>query len=1024
MPPINPTAEKALQKNCIGLLEKLGYMYISPKDNLGHREGKTSNILFKDILRKKLSEINHYEYKGQKHTFSETNIARAIDDLDSPLSEGLLVANQKITDSLLFGRSYEEILSDGTKKSFSLRYIDFENPHNNDFYITEEFIVDRANQGENMKTRRVDLVALVNGIPLVAIELKKSSKDYQAGIRQILKEQENSEIQSLFKYIQITIAGNSNEAKYATTGTPFDFYHTWNEENESEIKGHLNVLLGKRKASKLDILLFALLQKERLLKIIKHYTLFDGKIKKICRYQQFFAIEKTLSRVESFDEFGCRQGGLIWHTQGSGKSLTMIMLAKLLKIKFDNAKIIIVTDRIDLDRQIFEVFKKTDIEPKKASSARNLLSLLQSGASVITTLVHKFEAIQDSKLIIKENNIFVLVDESHRTQSGLLHKAMKKVLPQACYLGFTGTPLLKKDKNSFAKFGGEIHRYAIDEAVRDKAVLPLYYEGRMIEQEILNPQGLDRKFELIAKGLSEKERLDLERKWARFSKIASSEQRLELIALDIYTHFKTNLEGRGFKAMLATSSKYEAIKYYEIFSEYYKDFCTAYVISNNKTDEQGSENKQYIAQALQKLYARYGDETQYIEYIQGEFVKGDEIDLLIVVDKLLTGFDAPKARNLYIDKSLKEHSLLQAIARVNRVCEGKDFGYIIDYRGLLGDLDRALSDYSGLSGFDEEDLQQAVIDIREKIVETKTYYTHLESLFSEVKNKADLESYANILSNEEKRKKFKEYLSHFARAFQTALCSEKIDEILSEKEIKEYKDKVRFYNELRQVVQIRYHEVCDFGQYEAQMQKLLDTFVNANGINHLTELVNIFDEDFDKEVERMATPNAKADTILNAISAEIREKMEANPAFYNSLAKQIEHIIKEYEEKRLSEEEKLEKAQQIQDLLKGGYKSDRNYPQGIAGEKRLMAIYDNVCEAIEIEDKEVLANLSLKIDEIYKRYSKKPEWYNSKETENEINREINDELWALEDEHHITFDNNDIEKFFKILRGMGVKWYA
>ena len=353
----NITLEQAIQQNCINLLshKDFGYKFISKEDNLIFRENKTSAVLLKKILIERLYAINSYEYKGQNYKFSANNISKAVEDLDVSLNEGLIVANERITNHLLLGTSYEENLDDGTKKSFSFKYIDFENIENNHFFVTEEFIVDRANQNEITKTRRPDLIVFVNGIPLVVIELKKSSVNYENGIKQLEKEQKKDEIPHLFKYIQLTIAANSNEARYGTMGTPLKFYSLWKEEENQKAKETLKTMIQNREVTSLDLTLFALLSKKRLLRLIKHYVLFDKKVKKVCRYQQFFGIEKTLKRVEKITD-GIRAGGLIWHTQGSGKSLTMVMLTKLLKLTYTNAKIIVVTDRVDFDEQIHKTF--------------------------------------------------------------------------------------------------------------------------------------------------------------------------------------------------------------------------------------------------------------------------------------------------------------------------------------------------------------------------------------------------------------------------------------------------------------------------------------------------------------------------------------------------------------------------------------------------------------------------------------------------------------------------------------------
>ena len=1020
------TSENKIQQNSINLLQSLGYKFISREENLKLRGGKTSEVLFREILTQKLGEINSYEYKGKRYKFSQSNVLKAVDELAGvSLNEGLMVANERITNLLLLGTSLEENLEDGTRRSFSFKFIDFENLQNNDFYVTEEFEVSRVSQSDAQKHRRPDLVLFINGIPIVVIELKKSSVSFENGIKQLEKEQGKDEIAHLFKYIQLTIAANGSGARYGTTGTAFKFYSVWKEQDEAKAKESLKSLINGREVSALDMTLFALLSKDRLLRLVRHYIVFDKKMKKVCRYQQFFAIEETLKRVSMIKD-GVRAGGLIWHTQGSGKSLTMVMLTKLLKQIYINSKIIVVTDRIDLDGQIHETFENTDVKAGRASSGSDLIEKLQSGVSVITTLVHKFEKVKNQKVVIRDGDIFVLVDESHRTQGGDLHKAMKKALPLACYIGFTGTPLLKREKNSFAKFGGEIHRYTIDDAVKDGAVLPLLYEGRYVGQEVLDAEGLTRKFDLISRELGDEAKRDLQQKWARFERVASSEQRLELIAVDINEHIKKTLKKSGFKAMLATQRKYDAIKYHEIFEEF-GEIKSAYVISSNEHEELEGGHKEYVAKAWQDTIRGYGSEEEYLKHVKDEFIYGDEIDLLIVVDKLLTGFDAPRASTLYIDKQLKEHNLLQAIARVNRLYDGKDYGYIIDYRGLLGELDEALTSYASLNGFDPEDITGAVIDVRSEIIKAKTYYTHLDDLFSSVKFKDDLESYVAVLEDVQKRDDFKEWLSQFARAFKLALSSEKIYDILSEGEIKTYKQRVKFYNELRKAVQLRYHEACDFGKYEVQMQKLLDTYVSAKEVNELTKLVNIFETEFDDEVQRVEGKNAKADTIISAVSAVVKEKMDSNPVFYKSIAQQIQDIIDEYKAKRLSEEEKLTKAKLLKDLITGALKPNEDrYPKEFNANKILFAIYDNLLDIlgdVGLADVEVVAkNLSLKFYEIYEKASKKPEWHKNKDVENEITSQMEDALWEVEDEYGVSI--NEKEKIYQTIRGIGISFYA
>lgn len=1020
------TNEIQIQNNTINLLKNMGYIYLSPEEMTQHRSG-TGQVVLKDVLLSQLQKLNGFEYKGTHYSFSAKNIAKAIDDLDILLNEGLMTANQKISDQLLLGNSYSEELIDGVKKSFSLHYIDFKHPENNVFHVIEEFVVDRVNQQEQTKTRRPDLVLFINGIPIGVIELKKSTRGTEEGISQMLRNQGKDEIPTLFKYIQITLAGNNHSPQYGTTGTPKKFYAVWKEKDidlEGMVKG--------RTPSPLDKTVYALFEKSRMVELLHSFIIFDGKVKKIARYQQFFAIEKIVERISKLDNTGRRQGGLIWHTQGSGKSLTMVMLAKVIKRSIVGSKVVIVTDRKDLDKQIHDTFNNSEVKAERAKSGRHLVELLQSGKTVITTLIHKFEKVKNESVRLTDPNTFILVDESHRTQGGDMHKAMKKVFPEACYLGFTGTPLMRREKNSFDKFGGEIHRYTINQAVEDKAVLPLLYEGRLVDQWVSDKKGLDRRFEQIARHLNEEQVLDLKKKWARFQKVASSERRLEMIMLDINEDIRKRLQGTTFKAMLATSSKYEAIKYHKLFEEM-GDIRTAFVISAPDSREGHSEvddeNKAFIQEEWSRVMKKYSDEEQYLDKVKDEFINGEEIELLIVVDKLLTGFDAPRASILYIDKLLKEHNLLQAIARVNRLYEGKDFGFIVDYRGLLGDLDKALNDYSGLADFDEEDIVGAVFDIKEEIARAKTYYDHLEVLLKEVENKQDQESYEVFLAGEEKRKLFYDYLSHYARALKLALSSDKIEEVFNEKQISDYKEKMKFYAELRKAVRIRYHEQVDFGKYEKQMQKLLDTFISADEVNQLTKLVNIFDEEFEAELERVVGDNARADSILSATTAVITEKRESNPAYYDKLSKRIQEIIEEYKEKRLTEEEKLKHAKEIRDLLiKDEVEEESNYPESIKHNAQARAFYDNledpfmkainnVDERIMVaetplgygdkQQEDLLTQTVLQITEIFQEASKKPDWKNNSDMRNRIEGQIDDLFWEMEDRYGVKFDDGD-----------------
>lgn len=1000
------TREVKIQNDVINLFKNMGYEYISPDDINLHRENKKDIILNK-ILEKSLKDINDFEYKEKMFKFSDKNIVSAIENLKNIPNTSQLKANENIYNLLTLGSAFQEEEQTNSKQSFTMKYIDFKNFEKNKFHITEEFIVNRTTQSEKEKTRRPDLVLFINGIPLGVIELKSNLVDIKEGISQMIRNQAKTEIPHLFQYSQILMSGNGSECKYATSGTPLKFWSIWREEK----KEYLTPSIKNRATTEVDRAIFSLYSKERFLDIIQNYIIYDNNIKKIARYQQYFAIKDILERVKTFDPSDKRNGGLIWHTQGSGKSLTMVMLAMSLKREIAGAKIVVVTDRKDLDRQISATFSQSGFGTvANAKTGADLLQKISSGNTMITTVINKFIKVKNEKKIIEDKDVFILVDEAHRTQSSDLHKAMKKVFPNGCYLGFTGTPLLKSEKtsNSFKTFGGLIHSYKIDEAVKDEAVLPLLYEGRGVDQWINDEDGMNRKFKLITKNLNKEQIKDLEAKWVRFQKIASSEKRLEVVALDINEHFKNNFSGTGFKGMIVAGSKFQAIRYHEIFQEY-GDIKTAFIISKNDGrkgyEEQDNENKDYVTKKIDEVTKKYGSFEAYEDKSIDEFLNGDSIEILIVVDKLITGFDAPNAVALYIDKEMRDHKLLQAIARVNRLCTGKEFGYIIDYRNLFKNLDNALNSYSSLSGFDEDDLIGTVTDIREEISKIKSYFVNLENIFRPLE-KREFEDYCVFLATEELRKQFFDDFKIFSKALKIVLLSEKSEDILSENDIQKYKSKAIFYDKLRKAVRIRYHHNIDFDEYENQMQKLLDTYLSAGNSKPLTKLINIFDIDFDNDVKKIEGERAQADTIRTALTKVVIEKREENPIYYDSLVEKIKKILEEYNNKRIDETEYLNSIKEIKEMLINGKKENtQNYPLSLQNTQIGKDIYDNIKNRFfeVLDDKDVLAkfikNAVVKIGE----HSKKPEWKTNKIVQNKIINELEDSLYDLEKLHKAKF---------------------
>ena len=1013
------------QRPAIEVLQKLGYKYISEEENKNLRNNILTDVIFKDILAKKLNEINSYEYKGEKYKFSASTIGQAIKDLNEDLVTGLISTNEKIYDLLTLGKSYQENMVDGTKRSFDIKYIDFEHPENNDFYVTEEFSVLRMNGKD---CARPDIVLFVNGIPLAVIECKDASVPIIQAISQNIRNQKPDYIPQLFKFIQIVMAANKNETKYATCGTPDKFWSTWNEQYVERQNELLNKTVIGRQVTKQDRDIISLFEKERFLELIKDFIIFEAGKKKICRYQQYFAVKAMLERIKHD-----KKGGVVWHTQGSGKSITMVYITKKLMEdkEIQNPQVVIVTDRVDLDKQIHKTFNRIGVEAARATTGNNLTELIKDEKiRVITTVVNKFETVVKSGIAVDAPNTFILVDEGHRTQYGEINRRMQEVFKGAIYISFTGTPIMKRDRNIFDKFGGLIHKYSLDDALRDKAIVPLIYEGKMVDQEV-SKEAIDMRLDMLTRNLTSEQKNEVMRKWSRFEKVASSEQRLELIAWDIAKNYNETLKGTGFNAMLACNKKVEAVKYYNIFKDEFPELEVAVVISSPDMREGEGSIDEDTNDIVKKFYinaiSNYKNEEEYEETIKSKFINGD-IDILIVVDKLLTGFDAPRASTLYLDKQIKEHNLLQAIARVNRLCDGKDYGYIVDYRGLLGELDKALTMYqdAGLEEFKEEDIKSSVYYIDTEINNMFEAYEELKGLFKDIKNKNDLEEYEILLEDEKIRKDFYNKLSKFGSMLGIILPSDQAYYKVGKEKISELRKALAFYQKLRATVKLRYSETIDHKEYEAKMQKLLDNYVVAKEMMRITEPVDITDaENFDKELEKMGTDRGKADAIRTRLTRTISEKSKEDPAYYKKFSTRIEETIEEYRNRRITDSEYLQKMQDIkEDFRKGN--SGISYPTNITTENSRAfygVIYDKLIprmkENANIEEiGEITLTIQREIESKIKR-----DWHYNTDIHNEIAQAIDDTIFMYATRKNISLDLEELDKLIEEIINIALMKY-
>lgn len=987
------------------MLIKLGYSYLSPEEALQLRGNKTTNVVLEDVLRKQLKEINVRKVSSTREMlFSDANIENGIQALkDMPMNEGYIAACEQAYNLLTLGKTLEQSI-DGDKKSFTLQYIDWKPETflvNNVFHVTEEYSVMRSTSKEHY---RPDIILFVNGIPLCIIECKRPDmKDpITQAVSQQLRNQQEDGIRALYVYSQCLLGISTNEASYATNGTPEKFWSIWHEKfnsqaEEKQYREHLqalknqpllpeqkNKLFGERfkyvrayfdalEAENIlpvaqDEYMAGLCRPERLLDLAFNYTLFDNGEKKIARYQQYFVIKKAMERIRVLEN-GKRKGGVIWHTQGSGKSLTMVMLAQAIALEKSivNPKIVLVTDRVDLDEQITGTFRKCGMFVENATTGQRLVDLLQSKSdAVVTTVINKFEtAVRKISKPLENQNIFVLVDEGHRTQHGMFNINMQKTLPNACFIAMTGTPLFKKDKNTASKFGGIIDQYTVDQAVKDKAVVPLLYEGRHAKQ-VVHEKAVDDYFNLISEPLTEYQRADLKKKMSRADHLNAAEQKIYAIAWDISLHFRNNFQNRTpFKGQLVCDKKENAIRYKTSLDEI--GIITSEVLISPPDDREGEdstygETPDKVKRFWKKMMDEHGSPKRYEKNIISRFKYQPTPEIIIVVDKLLTGFDEPKNAVLYLTRKVQGHTLLQAIARVNRVFPDKDYGLIIDYYGVIEQLDDALELYSTFEEFDTDDLVETITNIIDEAKKLPQAHSELWDIFKTIKNKKDAEAYQQFLKDESIRVVFYDKLLSFARILKLAFSSIQFHRETDEKIINHYKKDLVFFVKLRSAVLQRYSDNVDYRQYEGQIQKLIDTHVQTDDVKPITGLVNIFEKDlFEAEVEKTVGAAAKADKIASRTAKHISEKMDEDPAFYKKFSEMLKETIEAHEQGRINDVQKLKKVTEVMNAVLSH--TDADIPDSLNGREVAKAFFGLAKEGLagKIRDEIILKSLSADI---------------------------------------------------------------
>ncbi|MGI6446740.1 MAG: type I restriction endonuclease subunit R [Candidatus Ozemobacteraceae bacterium] len=977
MPRINE-AERKTQNRVLALFQDkagLDYSY------LGDLHGQLNTNIMADRLTAWLTSSKGGGYSqviAERAVFELVKVA-------GNLQQGLYKANQDVYSLLKYGAKVHENPGDPDKTVY---FIDWAHSQNNEFAVAEEVTIKSGSE------RRPDIVVYINGIALAVIELKKSTVSVSQGIRQNLSNQSEHFNKPFFTTIQFVMAGNTGEGlRYATIETPEKYYLEWKNDSvntTAQPQDDLSLdILEKCKnlPDKLDWQLFSMFQKRRLLDLIHNFIVFDKGVKKVCRHNQFFGIKKAQIKLDR------KQGGIIWHTQGSGKTLTMVWLSKWILAGNPEARVLIITDRDELDEQMEKVYLGVDEKVYRTKSCDDLVKRLdKTEKRLICSLIHKFgvrTSSESSEVLTKKSveqfirelkaalptdfkakgDFVVFVDECHRTQSGLLHEAMKEILPNAIFIGFTGTPLLVKDKKtSIEVFApGYIHTYKYDEAVADGVVLDLRYEARDIEQIITNQERIDQYFDVKTRGLNDAAKAKLKSKWGNMQKVYSSLKRLEVIAEDVIADFdiKNRLADGNGNAMLVADSIYSACKYYEVFQS--RGFRQCAIVTsfvplpgNLRTEAEDAEEFKKYEVYTQMLNGQSAEDFE--AEAKRKFIEEPaQMKLLIVVDKLLTGFDAPPCTYLYIDKSMHDHGLFQAICRVNRLDgEEKDFGYIVDYKQLFGDLANALNKYTAgaFEGYSPEDVEGL---IKDRLGEAKKYLDttleELEDLCGGVPAPRAEIDFIHYFCGENgvggiddescsrSREKLYKLVNRVIRAY-TEIKGEMSEAGYTVTEQVEIDKKVMFYTALKETIGNASGDFIDLKSYEADMRRLIDTYIKADDSRKIGEFDDFTLLDFVMaQGEQLGGKGkeAAAEAIENNIRKKVVEKILINPKYYEKMSAILDELIKARREGAVAYEEMLAK---YVELVKNAENPENNprYPESIRHSGALRALFDNCGE--------------------------------------------------------------------------------
>lgn len=874
----------------IELLMAMGYTYAEPSELEKERESLKDPVLI-GRLERKLKEINPW--------LSEDGVKKAVRAITNVSATSLLEANEILHTMLVHGFSVEQDQGSG-KKGQNVYFIDYANPEKNEFMATRQYKV------AGPKTAIIpDIVLFINGIPVAVIECKSPTiKDpIQKAVEQLFRDQEFKEeykgrgAPRLFETVQVLAGVCQQAAKYGTTYTPYQNFYDWKVPYPltlDELNAKYTSKIFDKPPTAQDVLLCGLFDKTNLLDIIRNFITFEvenGRTKKkICRYQQFIAVNNALVKILSAKD-PQKRGGIIWHTQGSGKSLSMLWLAVKLKHlpKFENPLLVIVTDRIDLDTQIKGTFERCGFpNPLSPESGRELSHIIRDGqGQTVLATIQKFQELEEGASLTDSENVFVMVDEAHRTQYNKIAAIMRQAMPNACFIGFTGTPIDKKDRSTLRTFGSYIHTYTIEQAVQDGATVPIYYESRLPNIQIQG-SNLDELFDRYFAEYTEEQRAEIKQKYATEDAIAIASSRIETICLDIIKHYEEFILPNGFKAQIVVNSREAAVIYKETLDRLNAP-ASAVIMSQSNNDPERLA-KHHHSQAENKELIRSFKEDS-----------AEKLAMLVVCDKLITGFDAPVEQVMYLDKPLKEHTLLQAIARVNRTEHKKTYGLIVDYWGVSKDLQAAL----GI--FDATDIMGAMLPKNEELPRLEARHRAVMQFFDKV-DRNDIEACLKVITPEDIRADFDLAFKRF---------SQSMDMVLPDPAALRFSGDLKLLGKLRNAASARFRDAAlDLSSCGAKVRDLIEEHIKTTGIQKILEPVSIFSSKFDEVVSALTSDEAKASEMEHALRHEIHVHITENPVFYQSLKEKLEKIIEEQRAERLNSAQALKHLQSMLDEVR------------------------------------------------------------------------------------------------------------